>query len=424
MNVSTQIIVLGILVLGSAYFSGTEAALMSVNRIRIKNAAGNGNKKASIVLKFIDKFDKVISTLLIGNNIVNILATSIATVLFTTYFPKYGVTLSTIVMTVIVLIFGEICPKSMAKQRPESFAMISAPLFKIIMWILTPLSLFFSPISKLAARLFKGKEMVSATEEELITMLDEVEEGGGLEADESELIRSAIEFNDVEVEEVLTRRVNMIAVEDDMTTEEVRDLFFEHGFSRLPVYHETIDNVIGILHEKDFMAHITSGGTEYLSLIKEAVYVPKSIKISALLKKLQQFKTHMAIVLDEGGGIEGIVTMEDILEELVGEIWDEHDEVEVMFQKINEDQWIINGAADMDDMFENLELLQDPDEFESTTVGGWLMEEMEDIPQEGQKFEFGGFVFTVSKADKRSVIEVVAKRLPRPEILNEDERLR
>ena len=424
MNLSTQIILLALLVLGSAYFSGTEASLMSINRIRIKNAAGNGNKRASLVLKFTENFDKVISTLLIGNNIVNILATSIATVLFTTYFPKYGVTLSTIVMTVIVLIFGEICPKSMAKQRPEAYAMISAPLFKIIMWILTPLSLFFSPISKLAARLLKGDDAVGATEEELITMLDEVEEGGGLEADESELIRSAIEFNDVEVEEVITRRVNMIAVEDDMTTDEVRDMFFEHGFSRLPVYHETIDNVIGILHEKDFMAHITSGGTEYLSLITEAVYVPKSIKISALLKKLQKCKTHMAIVLDEGGGIEGIVTMEDILEELVGEIWDEHDEVEVMFQKINEDQWIIDGAADMDDMFENLELLQDPDEFESTTVGGWLMEQLEDIPQEGEKLEFGGFIFTVSKADKRSVIEVVAKRLPRTETFDEDERLR
>ena len=265
---------------------------------------------------------------------------------------------------------------------------------------------------------------MGATEEELITILDEVEEGGGLEADESELIRSAIEFNDVEVEEVITRRVNMIAVEDDMTTEEVRDMFFEHGFSRLPLYHETIDNVIGILHENDFMAHITSGGTEYLSLLTEAVYVPKSIKISALLKKLQKCKTHMAIVLDEGGGIEGIVTMEDILEELVGEIWNEHDEVEVMFQKINEDQWIIDGAADMDDMFENLELLQDPDEFESTTVGGWLMEQLEDIPQEGEKLEFGGFIFTVSKADKRSVIEVVAKRLPRTETCDEDERLR
>ena len=423
MSSSTQIILLVILILGSAFFSGTEAALMSVNRIRIKNAAGNGNKKASLVLKFTENFDKVISTLLIGNNIVNILATSIATVLFTTYFPKYGVTLSTIVMTIVVLIFGEICPKSMAKQRPESFSMLCAPLFKGIMWLLTPLSLIFSPISKLSTKLFQGKEVVGTTEEELITMLDEVEEGGGLEAEESELIRSAIEFNDVEVEEVLTRRVNMIAVEDDMTTEEVRDMFFEHGFSRLPVYHETVDNVIGILHEKDFMAHITSGGTEYLSLIKEAVYVPKSIKISALLKKLQQNKTHMAIVLDESGGIEGIVTMEDILEELVGEIWDEHDEVEVMFHKITEDHWVIDGAADVDDMFENLNLLQDPDEFESTTVGGWLMEEMEDIPQEGEQFEFGGFMFTVSKADKRSVIEVVAKRLPRAEQLNEDDRL-
>ena len=412
MSVSTQIIVLIILVICSAYFSGTEASLMSVSRIRIKNEAGNGSKKASLVLRFTENFDKVISTLLIGNNIVNILATSIATVLFTTYFPKYGVTLSTIVMTVVELIFGEICPKSVAKQRPESFAMASAPVFNLVLKVLTPLSWFFSPFSKLAAKLVKGKDVVGATEEELMTMIDEVEEGGGLEADESELIRSAIEFNDVEVAEVLTRRVNMIAIEDDMTTEEVRNLFFEHGFSRLPVYHETIDNVIGILHEKDFMAHITSGGQEYLSLVKEAVYVPKSIKISALLKKLQQCKTHMAIVMDEGGGVEGIVTMEDILEELVGEIWDEHDEVEIMFQKINADQWVINGAADMDDMFENLELLQDPDEFESTSVGGWLMEKMEKIPQVGEEFHFGGFCFTVSKADKRSVIEVVAKRLP------------
>lgn len=414
MSLTTQIFLLIILVICSAYFSGTEASLMSVNRIRIKNAAGNGNKNASKVLRFTENFDKVISTLLIGNNIVNILATSIATVLFTTYFPTYGVTLSTIVMTILVLIFGEICPKSIAKQRPESFAMTSAPLFSVIMTLLTPLSWFFSPFSKLASKLFKGKEPVGATEEELITMLDEVEEGGGLEADESELIRSAIEFNDVEVAEVLTRRVNMIAIEDDMSVNEVRDLFFEHGFSRLPVYHETIDNVIGILHEKDFMAHITSGGTEYLSLVKEALYVPKSIKISALLRKLQQCKTHLAIVLDEGGGVEGIVTMEDILEELVGEIWDEHDEVEVMFQKIDEDHWVVNGAADMDDLFDNLGFTQDPDDFESTSVGGWLMEEMEKIPQAGDSFEYGGFCFTVSKADKRSVIEVIAKRLPEP----------
>lgn len=415
MSLTSQIIFLIILVIASAYFSGTEAALMSANRIRLKNAAGNGNRKASMVMQFTEKFDKVISTLLIGNNIVNILATSIATVLFTTYFPTYGVTLSTAIMTVTVLIFGEIMPKSIAKQKPESIAMASAPLFRLIMTVLTPLSMIFSPISKLASKLIKDDEEQGVTEEELMTMLDEVEEGGGLEEGESDLIRSAIEFNDVAVEEVLTRRVNVIAIEDDTPVEEVREVFFEHGFSRLPVYHETIDNVIGILHEKDFMAHITSGGTEYLSLVKDALYVPKSIKISALLKKLQQCKTHMALVLDEGGGIEGIVTMEDILEELVGEIWDEHDEVEIMFQKINEDQWIINGAAGMDDMFETLDLSQDPDEFESNSVGGWLMEEMEKIPQVGEHMEFGGFVFTVSKADKRSVIEVIAKRLPQTE---------
>lgn len=412
MSVTQQIIFLIVLVMFSAYFSGTEAAFMSASRIRLKNAAGNGNRKASLVMELTDKFDKVISTLLIGNNIVNILASSIATVLFTTYFPTYGVTISTIVMTVIVLIFGEICPKSLAKQRPEAIATASAPIFRGIMFLLTPLTLIFSPVSKLMAILFKDKEQQGATEEELMTMLDEVEEGGGLEEGESDLIRSAIEFNDVAVEEVLTRRVNMVAIEDDTPLEEVRETFFEHGFSRLPVYHETIDNVIGILHEKDFMAHITSGGTEYLSLIKEALYVPKSIKISALLKKFQQCKTHMALVLDEGGGVEGVVTMEDILEELVGEIWDEHDEVEVMFQKESDDCWIINGAADMDDMFETLEISQDPDEFESTSVGGWLMEEMEKIPQVGERFEFEGFAFIITKADKRSVIEVRAKRLP------------
>lgn len=412
MSVTQQIIFLIVLVMFSAYFSGTEAAFMSASRIRLKNAAGNGNRKASLVMELTDKFDKVISTLLIGNNIVNILASSIATVLFTTYFPTYGVTISTIVMTVIVLIFGEICPKSLAKQRPEAIATASAPIFRGVMFLLTPLTLIFSPVSKLMAILFKDKEQQGATEEELMTMLDEVEEGGGLEEGESDLIRSAIEFNDVAVEEVLTRRVNMVAIEDDTPLEEVRETFFEHGFSRLPVYHETIDNVIGILHEKDFMAHITSGGTEYLSLIKEALYVPKSIKISALLKKFQQCKTHMALVLDEGGGVEGVVTMEDILEELVGEIWDEHDEVEVMFQKESDDCWIINGAADMDDMFETLEISQDPDEFESTSVGGWLMEEMEKIPQVGERFEFEGFAFIITKADKRSVIEVRAKRLP------------
>ncbi len=413
MSITQQIIFLIVLVMFSAYFSGTEAAFMSANRIRLKNAAGNGNRKASLVMQLTDKFDKVISTLLIGNNIVNILASSIATVLFTTYFPTYGVTISTIVMTIIVLIFGEICPKSLAKQRPESIATASAPVFRIIMLILSPLSWLFSPVSKLMAILFKDKEQQGATEEELMTMLDEVEEGGGLEEGESDLIRSAIEFNDVAVEEVLTRRVNMVAIEDDTPLEEVKQVFFEHGFSRLPVYHETIDNIVGILHEKDFMAHITSGGTEYLSLLKEAFYVPKSIKISALLKKLQQCKTHMALVLDEGGGVEGVVTMEDILEELVGEIWDEHDEVEVMFQKENDDQWIINGAADMDDMFEALGISHDPDEFESTSVGGWLMEEMEKIPQVGERFEFEGFAFIIVKADKRSVIEIMAKRLPK-----------
>ena len=411
-SIGGMILVLILLLMGSAYFSATEVALMRSNRIRLKTLAGEGDKRAALVLKFTEDFDKVLAGILIGNNVVNILSTSLATYLFTKIWGDWGGTISTVVMTVSVLIFGEICPKNIAKKFPEKFAMKSAPFLRLLLWILTPLNLFFSPFYKLSSRLFKGSQDASMTEDELITIIDEAEEGGGLNEDESELIRSAIEFNDVTVEEILTRRVDMAAVEDDMTIEEVQHVFIESGFSRLPVYHETVDNIIGILHEKDFMAHVISGGTEYLSILQEVLYVPETIKISVLLQKLKAAKTHMALVIDEGGGIEGLVTMEDILEELVGEIWDEHDEVEESFHRLNENEILVACQTNLEDLFEELEIQEDPDEFESTSVGGWVMEELGEVPDVGDWFDFKGYRFSVTKAEERRVVEILASKLP------------
>ena len=415
MSLDGQIILLVMLLLASAYFSGTEAAFIGSSHVRLRNMSGNGNARAGLVLRFLERFDRVLSTLLVGNNLVNILGTSIATAMFTSFFPKYGVTIATVVMTLAVLIFGEILPKTLASQRPEKTAVASVSLFRVFYFILTPLALIFKPISLLANKLFHSDEETGATEEELMTMLDEVEEGGGLEENESELIRSAIEFNDVDVDEVLTRRVNMVAIEDDSTMDEVRDVFFSHGFSRIPVYHETIDNIIGVLYEKDFMAHYINGNKEYMSLLKEAIYVPTSMKISVLLKELQQTKSHLALVTDESGGIEGLITMEDILEELVGEIWDEHDEVEILIQRSGEG-WKMSAQAEIDDVFDTLEIEQDPDDFESTTLGGWMTEEMERIPVIGEELVFEGYTFRVSKASKRRVIEVVVRKNPEEEV--------
>lgn len=400
------IIALGLLILMSAYFSATETAFSSANRIRLKSMAGAGNKRAALVLKMSDNFDRLLSTILIGNNIVNIVATSLATVLFTRHWGDMGVTLSTVVMTVLVLIFGEISPKSLAKESPEKFAMFSAPILKVIMVLLTPLNWMFMKWKKLLSKLFKNKDTQSMTEEELMTIVEEAEEDGGIDEHEGELIRSAIEFNDVSVQDILTHRVDLIAIDDEMSNEEIKEVFLNNGLSRLPVYKDTIDHIIGVLHEKDFMAFLNKGGTDYHSVIQQVLFIPENMKISNLLRSLQKSKTHLAVVVDEFGGTAGIVTMEDILEELVGEIWDEHDEVVETFQKLDEVTTLVNCSADLDDLFEVLDIKQDPDSFDSTTVSGWVMEELDRLPEEGDSFAFEGYQVTVMKVDDRRVAQI------------------
>jgi len=403
MDSMSTIVVLLILVALSAYFSATETAFTSLNRIRMKNLAAEGNRRAELVLDLAEKYDQILTTILIGNNIVNIAATSLATVLFIQYFADKGATLSTVVMTLVVLVFGEVTPKTLAKENPETFAMWSAPYLRALKIVLTPLNAVFIGWRKLLDMLFTSKRDNSITEDEIMTMVDEAQEEGGIDEHEGDLIRSAIEFTDLDVADILTPRVDVIALDADATVEEAAALFEEHGFSRLPVYEESVDKTLGVIHEKDFHALRKQGVTCIRDMIKPAISVSPGLKISQLLQLLQHSKNHMAIVVDEFGGTEGIVTLEDVLEELVGEIWDEHDEVMEDVRTEGEKCFIIEGSADVDKVFEQVHL---DEECEWATLNGWVVDMMNCIPQAGQSFTYKHLTVTVTQADSKKVLEV------------------
>ena len=402
----TMMIVLICFILLSAYFSSTETAFSSLNRIRIKNLAGNGNKKAQLVQNMSEDYDKILSTILIGNNIVNIASASMATVLFVKYFGNAGVTLSTIVMTVLVLIFGEISPKSLAKEAPEKFAMFSAPFLSFFIIIMAPLNFIFACWKKLLSKVFKISADKSITEEELITIVEEAQQEGGIDSQEGELIRSAIEFNDLEATDVLTPRVDLIAVSDCEDKEIIAQIFLESGYSRLPVFHGTIDNIIGIINQKDFHNYIYRTNNTLECIIKPVVFITHSIKISRLLKLLQQQKAHIAVVVDEYGGTLGIVTLEDVIEELVGEIWDEHDQVVSEFVKISDKEYKVAGSANLDKMFKLFHLNM---EMDIATVSGWVVRELGRIPEVGDTFSFEYLNVRVLAMDSRRVLSLQVK---------------
>ena len=324
-------------VIMSGYFSATETAFTSLNRVRLKSWADGGDQRAARTLALAEDYDKLLSTLLIGNNIVNNVATTIGAVLFIHLIDEVtGPTVSAIVLTVVILIFGEVSPKSLAKESPERFAMFATPLLGVLRTVLTPLNFLFTQWKRLLSKVFRKSADGGITEEELVTLVDQAESEGGLDQHESRLIRAAIEFHDLEVEEILTPRVDIVAVEDTDSMEEIAKIFAENGYSRLPVYHEDIDNIIGVIHEKDFHAARYRGLTSVKEMLGPMLYTTGNTKISELLRILQREKAHMVIVVDEYGGTEGLVTLEDIVEELVGEIWDEHDEVIEEFKKQEE----------------------------------------------------------------------------------------
>ena len=411
----STIVALVFLVICSAFFSASETAYTSLNTVRLKRMASDGDARAAKVLKLAEKYETLLSSILIGNNIVNILASSLATVLFVRALGNKGVTVSTLVITVVILLIGEVTPKNIAKEHAEAIAMKFYPLLFALTKLFTPLNWLLGCWQKLIGKVVKPAEDRGFTEEELITIVEEAENEGGIDAHESELIKSAIEFTDVDVEEILTPRVEILAVDIESSEDEISHAFQESGYSRLPVYQETVDNIVGILHEKDFYAN--QGKIPVRELMSTPTYVMQNTKVSDLLKLLQKTKSHMAVVVDEYDGVQGIVTMEDILEELVGEIWDEHDEVVEEYRALPDGGYLVDGGANLDDM---LELFDIHKEYDPVTVNGWVREELGRFPKAGDSFECDNLIVTVEKAEKRRATEIRVVPKPAEEKSGED----
>lgn len=403
-----DLIIMAFLVLMSAYFSATETAFSSMNRTRIKTMAEKGNSKAALAYRLSEKYDKLISTILIGNNVVNIAAASLGTVMFVRHYGDVGATISTVVVTVVVLIFGEITPKSIAKDCPERFATFSAPLINVFIWILKPLNLLFSLWKKFVSKLLKLENNSKMSQEELLMLVEEVQQEGSIDRSESELLKNAIEFTERDAEQILTHRVDLAAVPITATKEEIADMFRQTKFSRLLVYEGNIDKIVGVLHQKDFYTGRGITEKKLTSIITPAIFVMQNENINELLKKLQKEKSHIAVVLDEYGGTYGIVTMEDILEELVGEIWDEHDEVSEFFKKTGENTYRVDASVDFEDFCEFFGI---SDETEMVSLSGWLSERLGKIPERGDYFEYGNLSVRILAVEGHRVEQISVKEL-------------
>ena len=402
---------MAVLIILSAYFSATETAFTSINRIRLKNMAGDGNRKARRVLLLEEQYDTLLSTILVGNNIANIATTAIATVFFVNLCGKYGPTISTVVITLIVLIFGEISPKSLAKEYPERFAMFSAPFIHFLMVVFTPINWIFAQWKKLLRLIFKVDADRGITEEEIRTLVEEAATEGSIMSEQEELIQNAIDFNELEAWDVLTPRVDIKAIEIDDTKKDVGALFKDTGFSRMPVYEDDLDNILGVLNQKDFHNFISGTRKTIADYVKPVVFVAGSMKCADLLRKLQANKTQIAIVVDEYGGTEGLVTMEDIIEELVGEIYDEHDAVETEgIIPLRDGSFRVLGNANVEKIFDYFD---EEIDMNATTVNGWLILQIDKLPEAGDEFEYdaGGKIFRgkVTKADSRKALEINLK---------------
>lgn len=407
-HIIADIVSIVILVAFSAYFSATETAFTSLNRIKMKNMAAEGDRKAELVLHLEAKYDKLLTTILIGNNIVNIAMTAIATLLFVELLGAYGATVSTVVITIVVLIFGEISPKNVAKEMPESFSKFSAPIINVMMKLLTPITFLFTQWKKLLTKIFKLGSDHGITEDELLTIVEEAETGGSINNEQSELIQNAIEFNELEAWDVLTPRIEMKAIEVKTSKEELAQLFKETGFTRFPVYEEDADHILGVINQKDFHNYVAGTSRSITEFIKPVVFVPGGVRASALLKKMQQMKAHLAIVIDEYGGTEGLVTMEDIIEELVGDIYDEYDLVtshEII--PLKNGSYRINGKASIDKVLDHFDIDK---EMDFQTVNGWVVRNLDKLPSKDdtfqQQIDNKLFKVRVTKADDRRALEI------------------
>ena len=407
MSTTTCIIMMAVCLALSAYFSATETAFSSANTTRLRAMAEKGSRNAALACRLLEKYDRLLSTILIGNNIVNIATASIGTVLFVRHYGEAGATISTVVVTVVVLIFGEISPKSIAKDCAEKCAMLSAPILRVLIWVLMPLNLLFSLWKKLLAKVFRLNTDSKMSQEELLMLVDEVQQDGSIDRDEGELLKNAIGFSEQEAQDILIHRVDLAALPVTASKEEVAALFTQTKYSRLLIYQDSIDHILGTVHQKDFYVGCGVTDQPLSDIISPPVFALENEPIRALLKKLQQAKTHVAVVVDEYGGTCGIVTMEDILEELVGEIWDEHDEEEVFLRKIAPDTWLVDAGMDFDDFAEFFQLKTDS---EMVSVSGWVMEQFGRVPEAGDSFVFESLTVRVTKVENHRIEEIQVTR--------------
>ena len=393
----------------SALFSGTETAYSSVNKLRLKNYESQGNKKAAKALKLANRFDEVLTAVLIGNNIVNIAASSVSTLLFVSIFGSKGAGISTAVITVLVLVFCEVLPKSYAKKNAEKISLAFASPLWVLVILLKP---FVWVLNKLSSLFSKGDEAPTVTDDELKYMIDEIEEEGVIEEQESELVKSALEFDEISVEEILIPRVKMIGVDVTDSIDEIKQTFTREMYSRLPVYEKSLDNILGIITNKAFFKMLIEGGDDIRGIIQEVPHIADTKLISEAMRSMQRSKVHLAIVTDQYGGTKGMITLEDIIEELVGEIYDEDDEIITNIIKLSEDKYECAGDVNISDLLESLGLDEDMIVTEYSTVGGWMTDILEHIPEAGESAESGVFRLTAAEVSEQSVEKVIIEILP------------
>ena len=400
------VVLLLILLCFSAFFSACEMAFSSLNRIKLKSLAAK-SRRARLALKMIETYDKILSTVLIGNNTVNVASSALATAIFISIFGATGVSIATLVMTVLLVLFCDISPKVLAKEVPELTALRAAPLLRFFIFILTPINYLTTAWKKLLMRIFPVKIDRGTTEDELLTFVEEVRQEGVINIQEEQMIRQVIGFDDLKVSGIITPRVDVEAVSKTSSIEEIDKKFVETGFSRLPVFHETIDNITGIILLKDFYQQVMKGHKTVNDILKPVVLITKTIKIGKLLKVLQQKQSHLAVVVDEHGGTLGIVTIEDIVEELVGEIWDEHEKVVESVKKESDGGWIVLGNVNFLDMLEELKIDADSEDSPpDTTVANWIMETLGRLPRVGETLNWNSLTIKVLRVVKQRVIEV------------------
>ncbi|MBQ2776401.1 MAG: HlyC/CorC family transporter, partial [Peptococcaceae bacterium] len=363
-----------------------------------------GNSKAQMVLKMLDKYDDLLSTILVGNNVVNILCSSMATVLFIALLDEArGPGVATIVTTVVVLLFGEISPKSIAKESPEKFAMALASILNVLVKLFTPINWLFGLWKKMLSLIIKKSDEQGITEAELLTYVDEAQQGGGIDEQEGSLIRSALSFTDLEVQDIFTPRIEIVSISMEMSNKEIENIFMDSGYSRLPIHNGDIDQIVGTLYQKDFYRHVIYGSCKLEDVVRPAFFTSKYKPIGDLLKELQHDKQHIAIVIDEYGCTAGLVTMEDILEEIVGDIWDEYDVVSDDIVTLEDGTYQVAGTCNVEELFD---FLGRKKEFDVITVNGWLMEVLGHIPAVGDVVEEDGFTVTVTKSNGRRAEQV------------------